>query len=76
MRVLGDPEKTEKILRKTDKFNALSESVEISINEIGTIKQMTAVLDDIKNGRKYMKVYRQMKMYNDPSTNPILYKKQ
>ena len=30
-------------------------------------------LDDIKAGRKYMKVYRQMKMYNDPSTNPILY---
>ncbi|MFW5545003.1 MAG: DUF4254 domain-containing protein, partial [Prevotella sp.] len=26
------------------------------------------LLDDIKAGRKYMKVYRQMKMYNDPST--------
>lgn len=39
---------------------------------------MTAIdqlLDDIKNGRKYMKVYRQMKMYNDPSTNPVLYSK-
>ena len=34
------------------------------------------LLDDIKAGRKYMKVYRQMKMYNDPSTNPVLYKKQ
>lgn len=33
------------------------------------------LLDDIAAGRKYMKVYRQMKMYNDPSTNPILYKK-
>ncbi len=33
------------------------------------------LLDDIADGRKYMKVYRQMKMYNDPSTNPILYKK-
>lgn len=33
------------------------------------------LLDDIQAGRKYMKVYRQMKMYNDPSTNPILYKK-
>ena len=31
------------------------------------------LLDDIEAGRKYMKVYRQMKMYNDPSTNPILY---
>ncbi|EGN56121.1 hypothetical protein PRBRB14_04960 [Hallella multisaccharivorax DSM 17128] len=33
------------------------------------------LLDDIGEGKKYMKVYRQMKMYNDPSTNPILYKK-
>ena len=33
------------------------------------------LLDDIEAGRKYMKVYRQMKMYNDPSTNPVLYAK-
>lgn len=33
------------------------------------------LLDDYAKGRKVMKVYRQMKMYNDPSTNPILYKK-
>jgi hypothetical protein len=33
------------------------------------------LLDDIEQGRKYMKVYRQMKMYNDPATNPVLYKK-
>ena len=30
------------------------------------------LLADIAVGRKYMKVYRQMKMYNDPSTNPVL----
>ncbi len=33
------------------------------------------LLEDIGTGRKYMKVYRQMKMYNDPSTNPVLYNK-
>ena len=33
------------------------------------------LLDDIVSGRKYMKVYRQMKMYNDPDTNPVWYKK-
>ena len=33
------------------------------------------LLEDIAEGRKYMKVYRQMKMYNDPATNPVLYKK-
>jgi hypothetical protein len=32
------------------------------------------LLEDIAAGRKYMKVYKQMKMYNDPSLNPVLYK--
>ena len=31
-----------------------------------------ALLDDIAAGRKYMKVYKQMKMYNDPELNPVL----
>jgi len=31
------------------------------------------LLRDIEEGRKYMKVYKQMKMYNDPSLNPVLY---
>ena len=31
------------------------------------------LIEDITQGRKYMKVYKQMKMYNDPSTNPVLY---
>ncbi|MEZ4856901.1 MAG: DUF4254 domain-containing protein [Gelidibacter sp.] len=30
------------------------------------------LLDDIKNGDKYMKVYKQMKMYNDDELNPVL----
>lgn len=32
------------------------------------------LLEDIASGRKYMKVYKQMKMYNDEDLNPILYK--
>ncbi len=31
------------------------------------------LLEDIERGDKFMKVYKQMKMYNDPSLNPILY---
>lgn len=30
------------------------------------------LLDDIALGRKYMKVYKQMKMYNDDELNPVL----
>ena len=32
------------------------------------------LLDELSKGEKIMKVYRQMKMYNDPSLNPMLYK--
>ena len=46
-------------------------------NVIEQYKDMTTsigqLLDDIAAGRKYMKVYRQMKMYNDPALNPVLY---
>jgi len=31
------------------------------------------LLQDIENGDKYMKVYKQMKMYNDDDLNPVLY---
>jgi hypothetical protein len=33
------------------------------------------LLKDIEAGRKYMRVYKQMKMYNDPNLNPVLYGK-
>lgn len=33
------------------------------------------LIEDIQNGDRYMKVYRQMKMYNDPTLNPVLYGK-
>ena len=33
------------------------------------------LITDIEAGRKYMKVYKQMKMYNDPNLNPVLYAK-
>jgi len=33
------------------------------------------LLDDYRAGRKRMKLYKQFKMYNDPSLNPELYRK-
>jgi Protein of unknown function (DUF4254) len=40
-------------------------------------KDLTTAIDDllsdIENGEKYMKVYKQMKMYNDDDLNPVLY---
>ena len=37
-------------------------------------KAIDQLLEDIESGNKYMKVYKQMKMYNDEDTNPVLYK--
>jgi len=31
------------------------------------------LLADLASGAKYMKVYKQMKMYNDEALNPVLY---
>ncbi|MCQ2331653.1 MAG: DUF4254 domain-containing protein [Paludibacteraceae bacterium] len=36
---------------------------------------ISQLLADYESGEKIMKVYRQMKMYNDPDTNPVLYGK-
>ena len=35
---------------------------------------LATLLDDVFAGRKRLKLYRQMKMYNDPKLNPYLYK--
>ncbi len=35
---------------------------------------LAELLDDIWAGRKMLQVYRQMKMYNDPTLNPYLYR--
>ena len=37
-------------------------------------RSLVELLDDIWAGRKLLKVYRQMKMYNDPTLNPYLYR--
>jgi len=39
-------------------------------------KAIDELLNDIAVGKKYMKVYKQMKMYNDPALNPVLYQQQ
>jgi hypothetical protein len=37
-------------------------------------QSLTELLTDIFVGRKVLKIYRQMKMYNDPTLNPYLYR--
>lgn len=51
----------------TKKLNVLLEQ------ERDLSQAIASLLIDIEAGRKYMKTYKQMKMYNDPDTNPVLY---
>ena len=51
-----------------------NEKLEVLLQQRADLMQaIDELLDDISSGHKYMRVYRQMKMYNDPDTNPILY---
>ena len=52
-----------------DKLAVLNEQLQDMTTSISEL------LDDYEAGRRIMKVYRQMKMYNDPNLNPVLYKK-
>ena len=44
------------------------------IQRIDLSSAIDQLLEDLNMGYKFMKVYKQMKMYNDEETNPILYK--
>lgn len=59
----------EHIISCTDKLAVLIEQ------QKDLSKAIDDLLTDISNGKKYMKVYKQMKMYNDPALNPVLYTK-
>ncbi len=60
------PEHLQQCQTKLEVLNAQKRDLSQAIEEL---------LSDIGEGRKYMKLYKQMKMYNDPSLNPVLYAK-
>ena len=55
--------------RCVSKYNILMEQKADLMQAIGDL------LEELATGKKRMKLYRQMKMYNDPSLNPMLYNK-
>ena len=58
------PEHHEACQKKLDILLEQQKDLSSAINQL---------LADIEAGKKYMKVYKQMKMYNDPALNPVLY---
>ncbi len=47
----------------------------LQVQEADLAQAYDELIDDLRSGHKYMKLYKQMKMYNDPDLNPIFYAK-
>lgn len=45
----------------------------LEIQEQDLEKCYDELIEDLSDGMKYMKLYKQMKMYNDPNLNPVFY---
>ena len=68
---------------QVDRQDVSAEQHEKCVQKLAVLKEqltdmttsITQLLDDYAAGRRIMKVYRQMKMYNDPTLNPVLYGK-
>ena len=56
--------------------NACDEKLQILLEQQKDLSEsIDQLLEDLSRGEKKMKVYKQMKMYNDETLNPVLYKK-
>lgn len=66
---------------ETERSDATAEHIKQCANKLAVLTEqgvdlsaaIDTLLSDIEAGRRFMKVYKQMKMYNDPSLNPVLY---
>lgn len=45
----------------------------LRIQQEDLIRAINELIEDVEKGERIIKVYRQMKMYNDPTLNPVLY---
>ena len=68
-------EQTERTDVNTDHLQKCEAKLAILLEQQHDMKQaFDELMEDIQNGTRRFKVYRQMKMYNDASLNPMLYK--
>ena len=56
--------------------NTCNEKLQVLLEQQQDLSEsIDQLLEDLSKGEKKMKVYKQMKMYNDETLNPVLYKK-
>ena len=60
--------------RQEEHRNKCSQKLNVLLEQKDDLSEaIKQLLDDIENGRIKMKSYKQMKMYNDETLNPVLY---
>ncbi|MCE9499936.1 MAG: DUF4254 domain-containing protein [Leptospira sp.] len=76
LKIFHMTEQTERKDASPSHINACQNKLSILLEQRSDLaKCFDELLEDIQNGTKFVKVYRQMKMYNDSSLNPSLYSK-
>ena len=73
--VVEDTGEIEKRQRQKHR-NTCNEKLQVLIEQRKDLSEsIDQLLEDLSKGEKKMKVYKQMKMYNDETLNPVLYNK-
>lgn len=65
---IGRPE-----ISETQKASVSHKLAVLLVQEQDLVQCYDELTSDLQSGDKYMKLYKQMKMYNDPNLNPVLY---
>lgn len=74
LKVFHMKEETQRDNVSEEHIQNCSDKLRILLNQQTDLSNsLDELITDIENGVKYMKVYKQMKMYNDPALNPVLY---
>jgi len=76
LRIYHMREQTERADATSDHLAIVKNKLSLCLEQRSDLAQsLRELIDDIFAGRKRHKTYRQMKMYNDPTLNPYLYKR-
>ncbi|TDO22751.1 DUF4254 domain-containing protein [Pedobacter duraquae] len=74
LKIFHMQEETQRTGASDEHVQATTLKLNILLSQRTDLSQsLDELVTDIKSGHKYMKVYKQMKMYNDPTLNPVLY---
>tara|TARA_Y100001970_G_C14224647_1_gene854847 strand:- start:1986 stop:2603 length:618 start_codon:yes stop_codon:yes gene_type:complete len=69
-------EETRREVNDKNHLNKTKEKLNILLEQRSDLgKCLQKLIEDLIKGKKILKIYRQMKMYNDESLNPVLYSK-